>query len=158
MALPSHGRVKLVLLSLLYFAEGLPFGFQSIALPVYLRESGRSLVAIGLLSALSLPWMLKPLWAPLVDGYGATRRAWILPLLAGVAVSCATAGLVDPHTSAGLAALLVLVLSMNLFAATLDIAVDGLAVDLLDRRELGGGNAAQVVGYKIGMLTGGGLF
>jgi MFS family permease len=46
---------------------------------------------------------------------------------------------------------------MNLFAATQDIAVDGLAVDLLQPRELGAGNAAQVVGYKIGILTGGGL-
>jgi MFS family permease len=150
--------VKLALLSLLYFAEGLPFGFQSLTLPIYLRESGRSLVAIGFLGALSLPWMLKPLWAPLVDGYGATRRAWILPLLAGVAASCAAAGLADPTTGAGLAALLALVFAMNLFAATLDIAVDGLAVDLLERRELGGGNAAQVVGYKVGMMTGGGLF
>jgi hypothetical protein len=46
---------------------------------------------------------------------------------------------------------------MNLFAATMDIAVDGLAVDLLEMHELGKGNIAQVVGYKIGMLTGGGL-
>jgi MFS family permease len=46
---------------------------------------------------------------------------------------------------------------MNLFAATLDVAVDGLAVDLLSERELGRGNVAQVVGYKIGMLTGGGI-
>jgi PAT family beta-lactamase induction signal transducer AmpG len=46
---------------------------------------------------------------------------------------------------------------MNLFAATLDIAVDGLAVDVLELPELGHGNVAQVVGYKVGMLTGGGL-
>jgi PAT family beta-lactamase induction signal transducer AmpG len=45
----------------------------------------------------------------------------------------------------------------NLFAATMDIAVDGLAVDLLGVDELGWGNIAQVVGYKIGMLIGGGI-
>jgi len=39
----------------------------------------------------------------------------------------------------------------------MDIAVDGLAVDLLELPELGHGNIAQVVGYKVGMLTGGGL-
>ena len=39
----------------------------------------------------------------------------------------------------------------------MDIAVDGLAVDILHADELGYGNAAQVIGYKIGMLTGGGL-
>ncbi|MDX1584831.1 MAG: MFS transporter, partial [Thermoanaerobaculia bacterium] len=53
--------------------------------------------------------------------------------------------------------LLLLVFLMNLFAATMDIAVDGLAVDLLELPELGQGNVAQVVGYKVGMLTGGGL-
>lgn len=53
--------------------------------------------------------------------------------------------------------LLVAILAMNFFAATMDIAVDGLAIDLLDESELGLGNAAQVVGYKVGMLAGGGL-
>jgi PAT family beta-lactamase induction signal transducer AmpG len=44
-----------------------------------------------------------------------------------------------------------------LFAATQDIAVDALAVSWLEPDELGPGNAVQVVGYKLGMLTGGGL-
>jgi hypothetical protein len=39
----------------------------------------------------------------------------------------------------------------------MDIAVDGLAIDLLAPEELGLGNIAQVVGYKLGMLMGGGL-
>ena len=46
---------------------------------------------------------------------------------------------------------------MNLFAATQDIAVDGLAVDILGSKDLGPGNAAQVVGYKTGMLVSGGF-
>src|SRR5262249_54099883 len=37
------------------------------------------------------------------------------------------------------------------------VAVDGLAVDLLRPEDLGAGNTAQVVGYKVGMLTGGGV-
>ena len=53
--------------------------------------------------------------------------------------------------------LLGLIFLMNLLAATQDIAVDGFAVDSLRPEELGFGNAAQVVGYKLGMLTGGGL-
>src|SRR5262249_23586338 len=53
---------------------------------------------------------------------------------------------------------LCLVFAMNFCAATQDIAVDGLAVDLLGQKELGGGNTAQVVGYKFGILIGGQLF
>ena len=118
-----------------------------------------SLTGIGLASWLAVPWMLKFLWAPLIDRYGAgpfgRRKSWILPLQGLLALVCLTAGFVAPEK--GLAPLLLLVLAMNFFAATLDIAVDGLAVDLLEPQELGKGNIAQVVGFKVGILTGGGL-
>jgi MFS transporter, PAT family, beta-lactamase induction signal transducer AmpG len=149
---------KIVLLGALYLVQGLPFGFQTKVLPVYLRERGSSLLAISLLGALSLPWMLKALWAPLVDRYGSARwgrrRSWIVPLQAGLALCCLGAAWVPPERQE---LLLGLVLLMNLFAATQDVAVDGLAVDLLELNELGLGNSAQVVGYKLGMLTSGGL-
>jgi len=152
-------KLKTVALLLaLYFVQGLPFGFQAVALPVYLRESGVSLRDIGLVGVLAAPWMLKALWAPLVDRYYSPRvgrrRSWILPAQAGLALSCAAAAAVG---GTNLTLLLGLVFCMNLFAATQDIAVDGLAVDLLSDEELGMGNAAQVVGFKFGMLTGGGL-
>ncbi len=150
---------KLAILWVLYFVQGLPFGFQATALPVYLRSAGMSLTGIGLATALSIPWMLKIFWAPLVDRYGSEafgrRRSWIVPLQFALAASTALAAFVNPEGRLNL--LLLLVLIMNLCAATMDIAVDGLAVDLLGERELGMGNIAQVVGYKIGMLTGGGL-
>ena len=150
---------KLGILWTLYFVQGLPFGFQATALPVYLRAAGMSLTGVGLASALALPWSLKILFAPLVDRYGGSRlgrrRAWILPLQLGLLACCAAASLVPPED--GLVPILLLVFDMNLFAATMDIAVDGLAIDVLEEGELGQGNVAQVVGYKAGMLTGGGL-
>jgi MFS family permease len=156
---PPSSLRKLGVLWTLYFVQGLPFGFQATALPVYLREAGVSLTGIGLVTALALPWSLKVLWAPLVDRFGSgrwgRRRSWILPLQLLLAACCAAAALVPPQR--GLLPLLALVLGMNLFAATLDVAVDGLAVDVLAPPELGQGNVAQVVGYKVGMLTGGGL-
>jgi MFS family permease len=144
---------------MLYFVQGLPFGFQTTALPVYLRLQGVSLTAIGFASALWLPWALKALWAPLVDRYGSARigrrKSWILPMQAGLTATCAAAAFVSSAESLPL--LLGLIFLMNVFAATQDIAVDGLAVDVLRPDELGLGNAAQVVGYKLGQLTGGGL-
>jgi MFS family permease len=157
--LSSNRLQRLGILWMLYFVQGLPFGFQATALPVYLRAHGASLEQVGLATLLALPWMLKLLWAPLVDGFGSSRfgrrRSWIVPLQAALAAACALAALVPP--ARGIGVLLALVLAMNLLAATMDIAVDGLAVDLLERHELGHGNVAQVVGYKMGMLTGGGL-
>ena len=147
---------KLGPLLALYFAQGLPFGFQATALPLLLRERGVPLQAIGFASLLAAPWMAKPLWAPLVDRYGSVRfgrrKSWIVPMQVGL-IGCALAAARAPSE----VALAAIILVMNLFAATQDIAVDALAVSWLEPHELGPGNAVQVVGYKLGMLTGGGL-
>ncbi|MGE0713424.1 MAG: MFS transporter [Planctomycetota bacterium] len=146
--------LKLGLLTSLYFAQGLPFGFFTQALPVLLREQGVSLTKIGLSSLLALPWALKFLWAPLVDRHG-DRRRWILGLNAlGVALLCALA-FFPPDLS--LAPLLVAVALTNLVAATQDVAADGLAVDVLAPEERGWGNGIQVAGYRAGMILGGGV-
>ncbi len=150
---------KIALLSALYFVQGLPYGFQSAALPNYLRKSGVSLTHIGFAGALAMPWAFKVFWAPLVDRHGSPafgrRKSWIVPLQGLMGLCCFAAAFCPPQGF--LAPLLALIFALNLFAATQDIAVDGLAVSLLDESELGLGNAVQVVGYKLGMLTGGGL-
>ena len=56
-----------------------------------------------------------------------------------------------------LAFLCVVLLLLNTFAATQDIVVDGVAITILAADELGAGNTAQVVGYKLGAIFGGGL-
>ena len=119
----------LPLLFVLYFCQGLPGGFLSKALPAILRMEGLSLTTVGFASALSLPWMLKVLWAPLVDRYGHAgfgwRKTWLVPAqLSMFAVTLVFVG-VQPRDGLWLMALLFLVL--NVLAATQDIAVDGLA-------------------------------
>ena len=147
---------KLLPLLALYFAQGLPFGFQASALPLLLRERGVSLEAIGFASLLAAPWLGKALWAPLVDRFGSRRfgrrRSWIVPMQALLALSALAAAEVDD-----LPLLALVIFVMNLCAATQDIAVDALAVSTLTPAQLGPANALQVVGYKLGMLTGGGL-
>jgi PAT family beta-lactamase induction signal transducer AmpG len=151
--------VKLGLLASLYFAQGLPFGFFTQALPVMLRKQGVSLAAIGFSAILALPWALKFLWAPLVDRYGSKRfghrRSWILPLQAcGVLLLLALAAFPPEQ---GLVPFLVAIALTNLVAATQDVATDGLAVDALAPRERGFGNGVQVAGYRAGMILGGGV-
>jgi MFS transporter, PAT family, beta-lactamase induction signal transducer AmpG len=156
---PSVSKSTIAFLSLLYFSQGLPFGFQANALSLYLTDLGLSMTKVSFARALSLPWLLKFLWAPLVDRfYSASfgkRKSWIVPAQLALSLTCFAAAFVAPHQY--LMFFLFLVLLMNFFAATQDIAVDGFAVDTLQPHELGAGNSAQVVGYKIGMLTGGGL-
>jgi PAT family beta-lactamase induction signal transducer AmpG len=150
---------KLGLLSTLYFVQGMPYGFQLTALPIYLWQQGVSVTGIGLLGALWFPWLLKPLWSPLVERYHSERmgrrKSWILPLQGALSATCLAASFATtPET---IPVLLGLVFLMNLFAATQDIPVDGLAVDLLKDQDLGWGNAVQVGAYKLGAVAGGGL-
>jgi MFS family permease len=148
---------KMGLLGSLYFSQGLPFGFFTQALPVLLRNEGFSLGQIGLSSMLALPWALKFLWAPWVDRYSiariGSRKSWILPLQLGSMSILLVLSLTSHSTTLLMAA----VLPLNLFAATQDIATDGLAVDMLAPNERGFANGLQVAGYRFGMLVGGGI-
>lgn len=132
---------------------------MSKALPAILRMEGLSLTEVGFAGALSLPWMLKLLWAPLVDRFGHAgfghRKTWLVPAQLGMlGITLAFIG-IEPRDGLWLVAAMFLLL--NVFAATQDIAVDGLAVDLLGDRELAPGNAAQVSGFKLGNIVGGGV-
>jgi PAT family beta-lactamase induction signal transducer AmpG len=147
-------RGPLLLLGALYAAQGLPFGFFSLALPVLLREAGWSLTSIGFLHLLALPWALKFLWAPWVDHHF-SRKAWLLGLQ-GAALLVALA-MSMMKVEAGSTLLLAAVFGFNLIAATQDIVTDGMAVRLLDAHGRGLANGLQVGTYRLGMILGGGL-
>ncbi len=154
----GSAAAKLGLLGALYFSQGLPFGFFTQALPVMLRQQGLSLGTIGLTSLLAIPWALKFLWAPLVDRFGSARfgmrKSWIVPLQCASALILLILGISAENTP--LRVLLLAVFSLNLVAATQDIATDGLAVDMLRPHERGFANGLQVAGYRVGMIVGGG--
>jgi MFS family permease len=147
-------RLKIALLVALYSAQGPPFGFFTVALPVVLREAGYSLTAISALSLLYLPWALKFLWAPLVDRIG-RRKQWLLTLQLSTIVAAGLLSRVD--ATHNLPLVLAAAFVFNLIAATQDVVTDGLAVRMLDARERGLGNGIQVGAYRIGMILGGGL-
>lgn len=145
---------KITLLIALYMAQGIPFGFFTLALPVLLREAGYSLTQISLLSFVALPWVLKFLWAPVLDHTG-TRRAWLLGFqLASIAGALL---LTQADPSDGLMVLIVAAFAFNVLAASQDVITDGLAVRMLDTKERGLANAIQVGAYRFGMILGGGL-
>lgn len=151
---PTLRTPHLPLLAALYTAQGLPFGFFTLALPVLMREAGWSLTALGFLQFLAAPWVLKMLWAPVVDHHG-QRRTWLLSMqLASCALAVAMALL---GFTEGSIALFVAVFVFNLLAATQDVATDGLAVRLLNAQQRGVANGIQVGAYRFGMILGGGV-
>lgn len=151
-------RRQLVLLGLLYVAQALPLGFFVVALPAILRNRGVSLERVGFLGALALPFLLKFLWAPVVDRYGASTghyRSWLLPLQVLAVATVAGIAALDPGAHFG--SLVGLGALFMFLAATQDVATDGLAVRLLHHRDRGLGNGLQVGGYYLGQILGGGV-
>lgn len=143
---------RLGVLTALYAAQGLPYGFFTQALPSMLREMGVRLEIIGATAVLASPWALKALWAPFVER-SASLRSWALGLQLVTVLGAMVLALLNPEHN--LAVLGAAVLLSNLVAATQDIATDGIAVATLAPEERGWGNGLQVAGYRIGMIAGG---
>ena len=160
--MPSTRNIYLLLFSL-YWAQGLPVGFMTHALPVILRAQGVSLAQIGGFGLLMLPWSIKIFWAPWVDRFGYSAfghyRSWIVPtqlLSVVVLISLSFLPIQALNQPEYLLAFFVALLSMNLVGATQDIATDGLAVNILKNEQQHWGNTFQVIGSRLGFIIGGG--
>ncbi|MGB9699081.1 MAG: MFS transporter [Thermodesulfobacteriota bacterium] len=147
-------RLKFLVVALLYFSEGLPFGLVNNLLSVYFRVKKISLEEIGLLSLLGLAWSIKIFWAPLVDRYG-QRYSWIFPTQLLIALGSILLAFLNPISQK---ALFWLVLAgICLSSATQDIAVDAYTIDLLEEQELGPANGIRSASYRVALVTSGGL-
>ncbi len=81
--LTDNGRYRTSLLCLLYFCQGLPWGFATIALLATLSEAGHDKADTATITAMAiLPWTFKFLWALLIDSVRmpspGIRRPWIV--------------------------------------------------------------------------------
>jgi PAT family beta-lactamase induction signal transducer AmpG len=160
-ALRVYLRLRVLVVMLLGFASGLPLALSGETLRVWMADRGVDLGAIGLLSLASLPYTLKFLWAPFVDGLDVPvlsrllghRRGWLLAAQMVLMVAIVFLALQDPVQAPaliGLGALLVAAAS-----ATQDIVIDTLRVESLPVEEQAAGMAGYVAAYRIGMLVSG---
>ncbi len=147
-------RAKLVIVSLLYFSEGLPFGLINNTLSIYLRVKRISLEEIGMLSLLGLAWSFKILWAPLVDRFG-RRYLWIFPSQIIIALASTVLAWLDPISQKGLFWLSLA--AICLASATQDIAIDAYTIDILEEHELGPANGIRTASYRVALIAAGGF-
>jgi len=156
--IPSVSLSKVLLISTLYISQSVPVSFMKTGFQVFLKNQQLSNDSISrLLGLLLLPWALKFLWAPLIDRYGSRsfghRKSWIIPLQIGGALVLALAAFLDLESQ--LTQVFLLFLFYSFLSATQDIAVDGLAVLSLNKKQHGIGNSIQMGGYYLGELLGG---
>ncbi|WP_313387907.1 MFS transporter, partial [Achromobacter aegrifaciens] len=147
-----------VMIGALYFSQGIPLGVAMEALPTLLRRDGADLHALAWLPLVGLPWVLKFLWAPVVDNRWTRamgrRRSWILPMQA-VVLACLLALSLLGIDAAGAAWVVALMALASLASATQDIATDGLTAERFQGQDLARANAVQVGGTMVGFFFGG---
>ena len=155
------GTAAVLAVTLLGFASGLPLALTFSTLTFWLKEEGLTNTSIGLFAAVSTPYTLKFLWAPLVDRLPlpwldrllGRRRSWLFASQLALIASINALGASDPSADAWTTAVLALVVATC--SATQDIAFDAYRVEALEERRYAAGAAAAVFGYRIGMLASG---
>jgi MFS family permease len=152
--LASSERVRYATGAVMYFAQGIPQGLLAISIPVWLASQGVSAGDIGsYLAVIVLPWAFKLVTGPLMDRYEflpmGRRRPWVLGAQLGLSLSLLALVFIErPAEQIGL--LMLIGMLINSFAATQDVAVDGMSIDLTPVREQGRLNAFMSFGKTIG--------
>ena len=108
----------------LYFAQGIPYVVVMTLSTVMYKNLGLSNTDIALYTSwLYLPWVIKPLWSPIVDLFR-TKRFWIVTLQFAIAVAFALVAFTLPGPKFFQLSLAVFWL-LAFSSATHDIAADG---------------------------------
>jgi PAT family beta-lactamase induction signal transducer AmpG len=121
---------------------------------VFLKGLGASNELIGLTSFLSLPWVMKGLWGPIVDIYS-TKRRWILrmEILCTILFLILALGALFPQAIPISIAIFALIAFIS---ATHDIAIDGFYLTVLNLDQQAFYVGVRNTAYRMAVLAGGG--
>ncbi|MGB8297646.1 MAG: MFS transporter [Polyangia bacterium] len=151
-------RSRLLIFGGLYFAQGVPWGFFTVAIVLRLTSLGVSPTGLGdLMFVASLPWAGKPVIGLLVDrlsfGRLGRRRPFILLAEVGMALTLLAMAFANPLADRSM--FLALLFLHNLLAAAQDVGTDALAIDLLAENERSRANGIMSAGKFAGVVLGG---
>ena len=149
---------RLATFFLLYVTEGIPLGFTATAIATQMRRGGLGPAEIGaFVGSLYLPWALKWAMGPFVDTFSSERfgrrRTWIFLMQLGMMATLLVAMGVD--FVGQLSLFTAIIFLHNAFGATMDVAIDALAVSALPEEERGTANGFMFAGASIGQTIGG---
>ena len=160
-ALSEHRVLRIATLFLLYIAQGLPLGFINFALPAWLAQNGASAAAVGAVLAMAnLPWTFKLAYGVVMDRYAflamGRRRPWIILGQLGMVATLVMMALMNPGV-AEVALVTSFAFALGMGSAVQDVAVDGLAADILPENEIERVNGVMFGGQMAGIAVGTGL-
>ncbi|HYD24386.1 MAG TPA: MFS transporter [Croceibacterium sp.] len=154
LVLSESRLVRLFSFFFLYFGQGLPLGMTVIALPAWLAANGAPDADVGLIAATAyLPWSFKFIPAFVMDRYAylpmGRRRLWLILAQGLMMVAFAIAAVAAPGVD-DIQLLVTISFLIGAGSAIQDVAVDGLAVDILPDREQGTASSFMFGGQTVG--------
>lgn len=160
-SLSEHRMLRVVTLFLLYIAQGLPLGFINFALPGWLAQNGASAAEVGAVLAMAnLPWTFKLAYGVVMDRYAflamGRRRPWIMLGQLGMVGTFLVMAMMNPG-AAHIALVTTFAFALGMGSAVQDVAVDGLAADILPENEIERVNGVMFGGQMTGIAVGTGL-
>ncbi|XP_053315591.1 acetyl-coenzyme A transporter 1 [Spea bombifrons] len=157
---------NIMLLLFLYILQGIPLGLAG-SIPLILQSKNVSYTDQAIFSFVFWPFSLKLLWAPLVDSlyikkFG-RRKSWLVPTqyvlgLFMMYLSVKVDGLLGGDHGPDMFALTATFFLFEFLAATQDIAVDGWALTMLSKENVGYASTCNSVGQTAGYFMGNVLF
>uniref|UniRef100_A0A1A7YEL6 Acetyl-coenzyme A transporter 1 n=1 Tax=Iconisemion striatum TaxID=60296 RepID=A0A1A7YEL6_9TELE len=158
------GNVSLLLF--LYVLQGIPLGLAG-SIPLILQGKNVSYKDQAFFSFVFWPFSLKLFWAPLVDAlyfsrFG-RRKSWLVPTqyllgLFMLYLSLTVNSLLQSDRGPNVLTLTAVFFMLAFLAATQDIAVDGWALTMLSRENVGYASTCNSVGQTAGYFLGNVLF
>ncbi len=135
-----------------YFTQGFPYTMIRSISTVFFRDRNVSLEAIGLTPLFGLPWILKFLWAHLVDIH-ASKRRWLvgIQIMLAALFALVPLTLLTPYGVPLTAALFLL---GSFLSATHDIAIDGYYMEALPDEYQSRYVGYRVMAFRIAWISG----
>jgi len=152
-------NARVTTLCALYVAQGIPWGFITIAFLTFLADKGVGAKELALVLTLgTLPWSFKFLWGPVIDRYQframGRRRPWILLAQSGMIIALASMMFIpDPEGNITVVAWMFFV--YNVFTSLQDVSTDALAIDILKPHEIEKVNSYMFASKTVGGMIGG---
>jgi len=158
-ALTENKALRLFAFFVLYFGQGLPIGVSLVAFPAWLVANGASEADVAAVVATAfLPWSFKFIPAAFMDRYAylvmGRRRAWLILAQLLMVFGFGLAALIAPGPE-DIDIVVYVVFLIGAGSAIQDVAVDGLAVDLLPEADQGVASAFMFGGQTIGRASAG---
>ncbi|MFD1314639.1 MFS transporter [Namhaeicola litoreus] len=161
LALSENALLRYFTFSSLYTAQGIPEGLTYFAIPAWLAMNGKSPAEIGsFVAAIGIPWSFKILVAPIMDRYTylpmGRKRPWVIIGQLGLIITLLCTSLINNPLD-NLPYLIVAGFFISFFGAFQDVAVDGMAIDILPIEEQARANGlmwgSKTIGISLSLLV-----